>query len=83
MRDGDDDFVLGLSSGYLRIVVELSFDWRKELTDFYPKLVSDRDRSLAQYLVIMVELSVYLVFFGSKLELRVSWQAQNFGDVRG
>ena len=33
-RVRDDDFMLGLSSEYRRIVVESSFYWRKQFTEF-------------------------------------------------
>ena len=33
-RVRDDDFMLGLSSDYRRIVVESSFYWRKQFTEF-------------------------------------------------
>ena len=33
-RVRDDDFMLGLSSDYRRIVVESSFCWRKQFTEF-------------------------------------------------
>ena len=43
-RVRDDQFMVGLSSDHARIIVESSFFWRKQLTDFSLKSLNSESR---------------------------------------
>ena len=82
-RVRDDDFMLGLSSDYRRIVVESSFYWRKQFTEFALKSWTCRFRGRRSiwwgwWLPVHAPRIVNDVSYVTRInhEIHFAWQAQ-------